>query len=177
LYVIYYLSYTTKLFFQVDNGDFHVDKTVAAAPGSTGGTEVGLDVSFEPSRLGEQRALLVVSSPVGGEYSFPLFGTCIAPKPQGPFMIKSGSTTTISFRNVFSSTTAFTFQVDNPLFHLVKTSENIRSRKDHRISVGFDGNEVGAKAAVMGKLIVTCPRSAGGNSNVQWVYYLKGITQ
>ncbi|XP_053402100.1 hydrocephalus-inducing protein homolog isoform X11 [Mercenaria mercenaria] len=166
-------DYTCK----VDNGDFHVDKTVAAAPGSTGGTEVGLDVSFEPSRLGEQRALLVVSSPVGGEYSFPLFGTCIAPKPQGPFIIKSGSTTTITFRNVFSSTTAFTFQVDNPMFHLVKTSENIRSRKDHRISVGFDGNDVGSKAAVMGKLIVTCPRSAGGNSNVQWVYYLKGVTQ
>ncbi|XP_052816168.1 hydrocephalus-inducing protein homolog isoform X2 [Mya arenaria] len=162
---------------KVDNGDFHVDKTVAAAPGSTGGTEVALDVTFEPSRLGEQRALLVVSSPLGGEYTFPLFGTCIAPKPQGPFIIKSGSTTTITFRNVFSNTTAFTFQVDNPLFHLVKSSENIRSRKDHRIAVGFDGNDSGSKAAVMGKLVVTCARSAGGNSNVQWVYYLKGITQ
>ncbi|XP_052229341.1 hydrocephalus-inducing protein homolog isoform X3 [Dreissena polymorpha] len=166
-------DYTCK----VDNLDFHVDKAVAAAPGSTGGTEVGLDVTFEPSRLGEQRAILVVSSPLGGEYSFPLFGTCIAPKPQGPFLIKSGSTTTITFRNVFSSTMAFMFQLDNPLFHLVKSSENIRSRKDHRISVGFDGNDSGSKAAVMGKLIVTCPRSAGGSSNVQWVYYLKGVTQ
>ena len=164
------------LLLQVDNSDFHVDKTVAAAPGSTGGTEVGLDVTFEPSRLGEQRAMLVVSSPTGGDYSFPLFGTCVAPKPQGPFIIKSGSTTSITFRNVFGSTTAFTFQIDNPLFHLTKQSENIRSRKDHRIVVGFDGNDSGSKAAVMGKLIVTCPRSAGGNSNVQWVYYLKGVT-
>jgi hydrocephalus-inducing protein len=96
----------------VDQGDFHVDKTVAAAPGSTGGTEVVLEVVFEPSRLGEQRATLTLSSPIGGEYVFPLFGTCLAPKPQGPFVIKAGSTTPITFRNVFSTTTPFTFQVN-----------------------------------------------------------------
>ncbi|KAL3860158.1 hypothetical protein ACJMK2_010318 [Sinanodonta woodiana] len=166
-------DYTCK----VDNGDFHVDKTIPATPGATGGTEVGLDVTFEPSRLGEQRATLTVSSPIGGEYVFPLFGTCIPPKPQGPFIIKAASTTSITFRNVFAGSAApFTFQVDNPLFHLTKTSENIRSHKDHRIVVGFDGNDSGSKAAVMGKLIVTCPRTAGGSSSVQWVFYLKGIT-
>jgi len=153
-----------------------VDKSVAAAPGSTGGTEVALEVTFEPSRLGEQRATLTVSSQQGGEYVFPLFGTCIPPKPQGPYIIRSGGTTHISFRNVFSNTTAFTFQVDNPLFHLTKQSESIRSRKEHRIVVGFDGNDTGSKAVVMGKLVITCARSAGGNSNVQWVYYLKGTT-
>lgn len=107
---------------------------------------------------------------------FPLFGTCVAPKPQGPHIIKAGGTTHIAFRNVFSSTTPFTFQVDNPLFHLTKQSESIRARKEHRIVVGFDGNDSGSKAVVMGKLVVTCARSAGGNSNVQWVYYLKGTT-
>lgn len=162
--------------FQVDNTDFHVDKTVAAAPGSTGGTEVAVDVTFEPSHIGEQRALLTIASPVGGEYTFPLFGTCIPPKPQGPYLVKAGATTSIIFRNVFSSTTAFSFQVDNPLFHLVKQGESIRSHKDHRIAIGFDGNDSGSKAGVMGKLVITCPRSAGGNSNVQWVFYLKGYT-
>lgn len=160
----------------MDNSDFHADKAVAAAPGSTGGTEIGLDVTFEPSKLGEQRATLTVSSPHGGEYVFPLFGTCVPPKPQGPYVIKAGSTVAIMFRNVFSSTTAFTFQVDNPAFHLTKSGENIRSRKDHRIVVGFDGSDTGSKASVMGKLIITCARSAGGNSSAQWVYYLKGIT-
>jgi hydrocephalus-inducing protein len=67
---------------QVDNSDFHVDKTVVAAPGSSSGTEVAMEVTYEPSHIGESRGVLTVSSPVGGEYTFPLFGTCIAPKPQ-----------------------------------------------------------------------------------------------
>ena len=162
--------------FQIDSSEFHVDKTVTAAPGSSAGTEVAIEVNYEPSHLGESRANLTITSNLGGEYTFPLFGTCIPPKPQGPFVVKAGSTASITFRNVFSSTTAFTFQVDSPLFHVTKPGENIRSRKDHRIVVGFDGNDSGSKAAVMGKLIVSCPRSAGGQANVQWIYYLKGIT-
>ena len=96
---------------QVDHADFHVDKSVAAAPGSSSGTEVAVEVTYEPSHIGEVRATLTVSSSLGGDYVFPLFGTAIAPKPQGPFTIRSGSTTSITFRNVFSHTTAFTFQV------------------------------------------------------------------
>lgn len=164
-------DYTCK----VDNNDFHTEKTVAAAPGAPGGTEVALDVTFEPSKLGEQRALLTISSPQGGEYVFPLFGTCVPPKPQGPYVVKAGSTTSIPFRNVFHQQTAFTFQVDNPAFHLTKQSENIKHRKEYKIVVGFDGNDSGTKAGVMGKLIITCPKSAGGQ-NIQWVYYLKGVT-
>jgi hydrocephalus-inducing protein len=90
--------------------------------------------------------------------------------------VKAGSTTSISFRNVFSHTTAFVFQVDNPLFHVTKGGENIRSHKDHRVVVGFDGNDSGSKAFVMGKLTISCAKSAGGATNAQWVYYLKGVT-
>ena len=107
---------------------------------------------------------------------FPLFGTCVPPKPQGPFIVKAGSTTSITFRNVFNHTTAFTFQVDNPLFHVAKPGENIRSHKDHRVVVGFDGNDSTSKANVMGKLIISCAKSAGGQTNAQWIYYLKGTT-
>jgi hydrocephalus-inducing protein len=67
-------------------------------------------------------------------------------------------------------------QVDNPLFHLPKNGESIRSKKDHRIVVGFDGNDSGSKSAVMGRLVVSCARSAGGTSCLQWIYYLKGVT-
>lgn len=70
----------------------------------------------------------------------------------------------------------FRLQVDNPLFHITKQGDTIRAHKDHRIVVGFDGNDSGSRAAVMGKLIVSCARSAGGSSNIQWIYYLKGIT-
>ena len=196
---------------QVDNKDFHIDKTLTAAPGSTAGTEVTLDVVYEPSRIGESRGTLTVTSPTGGDYSFPLFGSCIAPKPQvslksivhepfyrlvdkacscqlhgdvtricthlqGPFIVKAGATAAITFRNVFPNPTQYIFQVDNPLFHITKPTDNIRARKDHRIVVGFDGNDSGSRAAVMGKLIISCAKSAGGASQAQWVYYLKGVT-
>ena len=95
---------------------------------------------------------------------------------QGPYSIRSGSTTAITFRNVFSHTTQFIFQVDNPLFHVSKPGESIKSRKEHRIVVGFDGNDSSSKAAVMGKLVVSSAKAAGGTSNAQWVYYLKGVT-
>ena len=112
---------------------------------------------------------------MGGEYIFPLFGTCIPPKPQGPYNIKANSTTSIPFRNVFPHTTAFTFQVDNPAFSC-KPGESIRGKKQHNIIVGYEGNPDPSKAPKMGKLVVTCPRSAGGNANVAWTFYLKGIT-
>lgn len=136
-----------------------------------------MDLNFEPSRIGEIRTQLTISSPVGGEYIFPIFATCTAPKPQGPFIIKSGSTTYIPFRNNFPSSTAFTFTVDNPAFHVTKGADNIRGKKDHRIVIGYDGTDSGTRAPVMGKLIVSCARSAGGSTPAQWIYYLKGVTQ
>lgn len=160
---------------QIDNNDFHCDKTITAAPGSSGGSEVGFDITFEPSRLGETRGTLTLHSPLGGEYTFPLFGTCIAPKPQGPYTIKAGSTTSIPFRNIFSHTTAFIFQVDNPSFSC-KPGDQIRGKKTHNVIIGYEGNNDGTKAPKMGKLVVTCARSAGGAANVSWTYYLKGIT-
>lgn len=160
--------------FQVDNSDFHVEKSITAASASSGGTEVGVDVTYEPIRLGDTRATLTVVSPVGGEYIFPLFGHCSPPKPQGPYSIKNGATTSIPFKNVFSSTTQFQFCVDNPCFS-VKASETIRAKKTHNIIVGFDAGQGTSKAPRMGKLMISCPRSAGGAGNVTWTYYLKGI--
>ncbi|XP_071173399.1 hydrocephalus-inducing protein homolog isoform X10 [Mytilus edulis] len=166
-------DYTCK----VDNHhNFHVDKNVAAVPGSVGGTDVSVDVTFEPSQLGEHKGILTISSPTSGEYIFPLYGTCVAAKPQGPFIIKSGQTTNIPFRNVFHGQTSFTYQVDNELFYVTKQSDTVRGPRDQRIGVGFHGNDSGSKAQVMGKLIVTCLKSAGGTSNAQWVFYLKGVT-
>ncbi|XP_035679087.1 LOW QUALITY PROTEIN: hydrocephalus-inducing protein homolog [Branchiostoma floridae] len=160
---------------KVDNSDFHVEKTVNAAPGSQGGTEVGIDVTYEPSKLGQSRATLTVSSAVGGEYTFPLVGNCLAPKPQGPYTIRAGSTASIPFKNIFPHTTAFTFTVDNTAFS-VKAGETIRAKKTHSIIVGFEGNTSGSKAPKMGKLVVSCPRSAGGEHNVTWTFYVKGVT-
>jgi hydrocephalus-inducing protein len=133
-------------------------------------------VSFEPSNLGDIKGTLTISSPIGGDYVFPLNGTSLPPKPQGPFTIKANSNTTISFKNVFSSQLSFTFSIDNPLFFLTKSSETIRSHQTSKIIVGFNGNNNANKAEVMAKLIITPPKIQGFASNVQWIYYLKGVT-
>lgn len=152
-----------------------VDKTINAASAASGGSEVNIDVTFEPSRLGDVKATLVVTSPAGGEYTFPLIGHCLPPKPQGPYTVKAGSTTQIPFKNIFSQTTTFSFHADNPCF-TVKSGETIRAKKTHNIVVGFDGNQGDSKAVRMGRFVVTCARSAGTGSNVSWTFYLKGVT-
>ena len=165
----------SKRFLQVDNNDFHVEKSITAASAASGGHEVSVDVTYEPARLGDSRGTLTVTSTVGGEYVFPLFGHCLPPKPQGPYSIKIGSSTSIPFKNVFPNTTQFSMCVDCPNF-TVKPSESIRAKKTHNIIVGFEGNEGTSKAVKMGRLMVMCPRSAGGAGNISWTYYLKGIT-
>ncbi|KAH0619415.1 hypothetical protein JD844_000028 [Phrynosoma platyrhinos] len=163
-------EYATKL----DCPDFHVDKVIPAPPGSQAGTEISVEVTFEPCQLGESRGTLVLSSAVGGDYVIPLCGTCVPPKPQGPIQIKAGTGTTIPFKNVFMQTMSFTYLVENPAF-TIKATETIRSKKSAAIQVSFEGNPSSSKAAVTSKLVVSCPRAAGMSSGVSWVYYLKGI--
>lgn len=96
---------------QTDCPDFTVDKGVSASPGSQAGSEVSVEVCFEPHQLGEVRGQLSLCSGIGGEYIFPLHGICLPPKAQGPFSIRAGRNITIPFKNVFLETTAFSFQV------------------------------------------------------------------
>ena len=91
---------------------FSSEKNLITAPASSGaGTEVTFDVTFEPTELGETAATLTLSSPIGGDYIFPLVGKCIQSKPQGPYSIKKGSTIQIPFKNIFTTTVTFTFRV------------------------------------------------------------------
>ncbi|XP_053127193.1 hydrocephalus-inducing protein homolog isoform X2 [Hemicordylus capensis] len=163
-------EYATK----IDCPDFHVDKVISAPAGSQAGTEVSVEVTFEPCQLGESRGTLLLSSPTGGDYVIPLFGSSVAPQPQGPIQIRAGTSTTIPFKNVFLQTMSFTYLVESPAF-TVKAVESIRSKKSASITVSFEGNPTGSKAAVTSKLVVSCPRAAGLGSGVCWVYYLKGI--
>lgn len=66
------------IIFQLDHANFHVDKTVVALAGS----EVAVEVTYEPTAIGESFTMLVLNSNIGGEYRFPLYGTCLFPKPQ-----------------------------------------------------------------------------------------------
>lgn len=142
--------------------------------------EVNADVTYEPSQLGEVRGTLTISTPACSDYTFPVVGFGELPKPQGPYQVKAGGNIPLPFKNIFSQALTYTFNVDNPLFHVTKTQELIQARKTHRIVVSFDGSDTPNKADVMAKLIVSCPKTTGStnstNSSVQWIYYLKGVT-
>ncbi|XP_073420426.1 hydrocephalus-inducing protein homolog [Dendrobates tinctorius] len=159
---------------KVDNSDFHVDKVVMAAPGSQGGSEVSVEVTYEPVQLGESRAALHISSPLGGEYIIPLFGSAMAPKPQGPLQIRAGSSVSIPFKNVFLQPTTFSFQTD-PASFVVKLCEPVRPKKTHYISVSYEAPAGGSRTPVTGRLVVSCPRATGVAQGICWVYYLRGV--
>ncbi|NWW42685.1 HYDIN protein, partial [Pedionomus torquatus] len=164
--IMSYARQKTDYFLQTNCADFQTEKTISVAPASLGASEVCVEVTYEPCQLGEARATLQLSSPVGGEYSIPLFGLALPPKPQGPFLIKAGGTTTIPFKNVFLQPTAFQYTVEHPAF-AVKAPESLRPKKTTFIAVSFGGSSV----PVTSKLVVSCPGGAG----VSWVYYLRGL--
>ena len=163
-------------FIQVDNSDFHVDKTLTVAR-----TEATVEVIFEPSHLGDAHATLTISSPTGGDYVIPLHGHCLAPKPQGPFIIRPGSSVSIPFKNVFVQTKQFTFSVDNPAF-VVKSGDSLKPRKMYNILVTYDAKQADSKVVKTAKLTVTCLSSAKATGTglqgaaSSWVYYIKGAT-
>ncbi|KAI1889973.1 hypothetical protein AGOR_G00168420 [Albula goreensis] len=163
-------EYTCK----TDSPEFTMERTVTAAAGFQGGTEVSVEVYYEPCQLGESRALLTLSSSSGGEYQFPLYGSCAPPKPQGPFSIRAGSNVSIPFKNVFPQIMAFSFLVDNPVF-TVKGADTIRPKKTQNIVVSFEGPPPGSPGPCSGKLTITSPRTEGHGQSISWVYYLKGF--
>ncbi|TPX54724.1 hypothetical protein PhCBS80983_g05802 [Powellomyces hirtus] len=126
----------TEYVCKLDSADFSVEKTVMAPAATNSGIEVAVDVTYEPSRLGDTRTQLIVSSATGGDYVCPLSGHCTMPKPQGPISVKAGTPSIVPFRNVFNSSAAFTFSVDNPCFS-VKAGETIGAKKSTQISLSY----------------------------------------
>ena len=120
--------------------------------------------------------MLVITSNNGGEYSFPLYGHCLPPKPQGPFVIKPGHTINIPFKNVFSTSAQFKFSIDNPVF-TVRPADTIKQGKTCNITITYDAKQAGEGGVVkVGKLTVTNVLGKGkkGQGEVTWVYYLRG---
>ncbi|KAI4571668.1 hypothetical protein MJG53_013774 [Ovis ammon polii x Ovis aries] len=171
-----YTRQKTEYYCRTDCPDFHTEKVIYAAPGAQGGTEVSVEVYFEPSHLGESKGILTLSSLAGGEYTIPLFGVALAPKPQGPFLIRAGYSIVIPFKNVFYRPVTFSFLVENSAFS-IRAADSVKPKKINNITVYFEGNPSGSKTPITSKLIVTCPPGEGSDTGIKWVYYLKGITQ
>jgi len=69
--------------------------------------------------------------------------------------------------------------VDNTAFHVAKAEEQIRARKEARITVTLDSAAaIAARGApVTGKLVVSCakPYSVPNAAAYHWLYYLRGV--
>ena len=164
------IEYTCK----VDHADFHVERTVLAAS-AAGGIEVQVDVHFEPSTLGTINATLSVSSQTGGEYQIPIIGECNLPNPQGPYVIKSGHSVSIPFKNVFPNAVNYIYSLDNPAFQY-RAVDQLKPKKSYTITVTFDPKQADSYGTNTAKLIAKCPPGSGGSpSSISWIFYLKGI--
>ena len=164
------IEYTCK----VDHADFHVERTVLAAS-AAGGIEVQIDLHFEPSTLGTLNAILSVSSQTGGEYQIPIVGECNLPNPQGPYVIKSGHSVSIPFKNVFSTAVNYIYSLDNPAFQF-RAVDLLKPKKSYTITVTFDPKQADSYGTNTAKLIAKCPPGSGGSpSSISWIFYLKGI--
>ena len=114
---------------QVDSADFHVEKSIIAS-----GAEAVIEVTFEPSHLGDSQTTLSLSSTLGGDYTIPLFGHCLAPCPQGPYTVKAGQTISLPFKNVFPQTMQFSYTLSTPAFS-VRAPETMKAKKTCNMQV------------------------------------------
>ncbi len=153
------------------SGDFECDGSVAAAAAETSaGAEVVVDVTFEPSKMGEARDTLTVSSAEGGEFVCTLTGTALPPKPQGPIGVKAGGSAQVSFKNVFTSAADFAFTCEPAAFSVAKPKESVPPKKTTQVGVSYKPPADAPPGDVSGKLTVSGP------DGFTQLYYLSGTS-
>jgi len=146
-------------------GDFTVEtKEIKTNAATDDGVEVVADIRFQPSMLGEIRALLVLSSPDGGDYKALLVGYTQPPQPQGPVVVPRGKPSSVDFMNPFDEAVQFTVQSDNPNFVLSTRSFKVDPKKNAPIAVQFTGDKTQG-----GRLMITTEKLPN-----PWIFYLKG---
>lgn len=145
-------------------GDFVPEaKEIKADAAGPEGLEVSINVRFQPSSLGEIRALLVMKSDIG-EHKALLVGYSQPPQPQGPVDIPKGKPTNVDFQNPFLEAVEFSLQVDDPSFQLTQRAFKLDGKKSAPIPVSFVGDRV-----QQGRLLISA-----ANVSVPWVIFLQG---
>eukprot|EP00048_Salpingoeca_helianthica_P006582 m.100402 g.100402 ORF g.100402 m.100402 type:complete len:4697 (-) comp14058_c0_seq1:25-14115(-) len=154
----------------IDSEEFSAPATIATAAAMKTGTEASFDLTYEPTRLGDCRATMTISSPLGGEYVCPLFGQCAAPRPSGPHTVRAGERLKLPFKNVFATTETFTYACDSAAFS-IKPTESFRSKETKEIVVKYDAPRDDVVRTA--RLVVSC--ASGPNAGTEWIFYLKGV--
>eukprot|EP00937_MAST-01D_sp_MAST-1D-sp2_P000047 g47.t1 len=155
-----------------DAAAFSVPASVSAeASDGWNGTEVVLEVSYEPSALGDVTDVLTLKSADAGDYSCKLFGHCTEPQPKGPFTVPKGGSYDLKFKNVFTESKQFAFVSDNRQFTIGSSSASVGPRATQNISVKYQGTDLQPGDKKDGKVLVTCPSMPHIPA---WVFYLRG---
>ncbi|KAL1124206.1 hypothetical protein AAG570_001976 [Ranatra chinensis] len=158
---------------KVNPSDISVQDRVIVPPKNV----VSVEVTYEPSDMENHTANITVSSLEAGTFVYPVYATCLPPKPQGPYLLKPSAKAKINFRNVFKGKKTFTWAFDNPAFYSSKSSFVLESKKEAKIEVWMVSKEKMGDLrwediAVTGKMVVTA--TDPNRSNISWVYYLRG---
>ncbi|CAH2104285.1 unnamed protein product [Euphydryas editha] len=127
---------------------------------------------FEPTELGIQNCTVSFDSSVAGEFVFNIKGVATEPRPQGPFDVKVGGFTTITFKNIFEETRMFKIYVDREEFYVKTLYEPIKSKKDLKITVFL--NEL-QKLTSPPTGCLTIETYEPPEPKVQWTYFLQGV--
>lgn len=91
-------------------------QTVTVPPAdSYEGVDHEINIRYEPSKLGDSKAILTVSSPEGGEYQCNLNGQGSPPVSKGPIKVGSKGQV-VEFKNPFFEAAEFAIRIDNPSF-------------------------------------------------------------
>lgn len=147
---------------------FECDKSIVGHPAGIDGVPVEVEVTFEPTAVGEGfRDTLIVSHPEAGEYTCPLYGRCTEPKPQGPFQMRNNACS-IPFKNVFPRETVFHLSVDNSAFS-VNPTEKLPAKRSANLSVSFKDAKGGSSSRRC-RLTVT---AEGADPSACWVFYIQ----
>ncbi|CAH2004217.1 unnamed protein product [Acanthoscelides obtectus] len=154
-----------------ENPAFLLESSTATLPGEEG----RYVFCFEPFELGITKCKAVLSSPMTGDFIYPLTGECTPPKPKGPYTIRSGGMIAVNFTNPFLETKEFHFTCDNKDFLLRNNEEEIRGRKSTNIIVTFVSSRLEHTS-------LACPSTAKMTvkcldpelHHITWLYYLQG---
>ena len=149
--------------------DFKTEVTAVPAPAaeSSKGTELNINVRYEPFTIGDSRAVMKLTSPEGMEYSCLLFGKSLAPQPQGPIKCAPGAKPVgIDFKNPLNEKCEFTVTFDNPNFNLAsKLPGPLDPGKVTNLQIKFEAKP---DLPNTGRMIVST------KGLPPWIFYLQG---
>ena len=137
-----------------------------AAEGSEG-AEVAVDVTFEPSKLGEAHDTLTVSSAEGGEFPCALHGNALCRSRRARSRSRAAPRRTSRSRTSSPPTPTSPSPPSPPSSRSPR--ETIPGKKTTQVAVAYKPDGADAKPAT-GKLTIA---SVGADQS-QWVYYLSG---